>query len=364
MMARLNGDDFKAWVTAFEDAFDDLGAFGKLVQIASGGKSLDMVAGAGSLEDVIPVVIRKADNGRWLKKLLGEALAVQGSRQLLRDLQTDFETMTIIEPDSPFDAMRIFGDPMFDRSDLRARLRGLQSDGATPVLVVYGERYSGKTWSARLISYVARRIEDVNVVLVDMEPYIGKPVDAALIGRLIAEEAYSAEEAFSADPPSPNEEQDAQWCRQYYSWLARNAKLAGGIWWIVIDHLEKVALSQSAKEFVCGLGRSIPLRIPMVRLVILSYHEPNELEAGVGRVEHEEVPILSLDQIKDGLATFFAIELLARQREAGVAPDLAVLQPKVVASTDTVLKKLTANDPRRLVKLAEAMREELKRITL
>lgn len=359
-MARLNGDDFKAWISALEDAFDDLKTFRKLVQIASDGKTLDMVAGDGSLEEVIPTVIRKADIGGWLRKLLDEALALQGDRQQLSTLRADLETMMMIEPDSPFDAMRIFGDAMFDRADLRACLRGLQSDGAAPVLVVYGERYSGKSWSARLISYVASRSEDLTSVYVDMEPYAGTTVDAALLGQLIAEDSLFT------SPPAPNEEQSAQWSRQYLTWLARNARQAGGTWWIVIDHLEKVTLSLSAKDFLCRLGREIPLRVPMVRLVILSYHEPDELEAGVGRIETEWVPILSIDQLKKEVATFFAVELLSRHRAHhrgdGVAPDMVALQARVAAATEAVLKKWTADDPRRLVKITEALRQELKRI--
>jgi hypothetical protein len=355
-MARLSGDDFKAWVGAFADAFDDYGSFRTLVQIASDGKTLDAIAGTGPLENMIPAVIRKADAGGWLRRLLDEALAVQPDRQQLRDLRTDLNTLTAIEPDSPFDAMRIFGDAMFDRACLRARLRGLQTDGAPPVLVVYGDRYSGKTWSTRLISYVANKIEGVSTILVDMEPDAGKAVDAALIGRRIAEESDFE------NPPAPNEEQDAQWSRQYISWLSRNAKRAGGTWWIVIDHLEKVALSQTAKDFLCGLGREIPLRALKVRLVILSYPKLDELETGIGRVEYDPVPILSLDQLKKELARFFGAELLYRHRAAGLAPDMALLQAKVAASTDAVLTSWAADDPRRLVKMAEALHDELKRI--
>jgi hypothetical protein len=355
-MARLNGDDYRAWLRAFEDAFDDLDAFGRLVLFASGGKTLDTVAGRGPLNHLIEVVIRKADEGGWLKKLLDEALEMQPDRRLLRDLQADLEILTIIEPDSPFDATRIFGDAMFDRLDLRARLRALQGDGAPPILVVLGERYSGKTWSTRLISHVANNIGDVTLVPVDMEPHVGTPVDAALIGRLIAEEGDLE------NPPCPNEEQPAQWVKQYCSWLARSVKQAGGALWVIIDHLEKVTISDDAKEFLYCFGKSIPLKMPKVRLIILSYHEPDELEAKVGRVEYERVPMLSLDQIKEGLATFFAIEFLARQRASGAAADLAALQPKVAVSTEAVLKKLTADDPRLLVTMAGALREELKRI--
>jgi hypothetical protein len=355
-MARLNGDDFKAWVMAFQDAFDDLETFGRLVYVASDGKSLDTIAGNGSLENLIPAVIRKADGSGWLKRLLDEALEMQGERQQLRALRSDLETMMLIEPDSPFDAMRIFGDAMFDRADLRAKLRELQSDAAAPVLVVCGERYSGKTWSTRLISYIANRNKELNLLLVDLEPFAGKPVDAALMGQLIAQES-----AFE-QPPPPNEEQDAQWSRQYFAWLARNARKAGGTWWIVIDHLEKVAPSQSAKDFLCGLGREIPTRVPMVRLVILSYHEPEELESGVGRIETEHVPILTLAQLKQDLARFFAVELLSRHRAAGFTLNMAALQAKVASSTEAVLGRLTADDPRRMVTMTEALRQELKRI--
>jgi hypothetical protein len=355
-MARLTGEDFKAWVTAFQDAFDDLDTFSRLVYIASDGKSLDMIAGNGPLENLIPAVIRKADGAGWLKRLLDEALELQGERQRLRALRSDLETMMLIEPDSPFDAMRIFGEAMFDRADLRAKLRGLQSDAVPPVLVVYGERYSGKTWSTRLISYIANKNKELNLVIIDLEPFAGKPVDAALMGQLIAEEGLFA------GPPAPNEEQDAQWSRQYFTWLARNARQAGGTWWIVIDHLEKVALSQSAKDFLCGLGREIPTRVPMVRLVILSYHEPGELESGVGRVETEYVPVLSLAQLKQDLARFFAVELLSRHRAAGYTLNMAALQAQVASSTEAVLGRLAADDPRRMVTMAEALRQELKRI--
>jgi hypothetical protein len=355
-MARLKDEDFKTWVEAFEDAFVDSETFGRLAQISSDGKTLDLIAGRGPLENLIPAVIRKADDGGWLKNLLDEALAMQPDRLKLRAVKADFETLMFIEPDSPFDATLILGAAMLDRAGLRARLRALQSDAVAPVLLVYGEPYSGKTWSTRLISYVASKKSDLNLALVDMEPSGGKIVDATLLGRLIAEECDYKRR------PAANEEQASQWSRQYLTWLARNARRAGGTLWIVIDHLEKVILSQSAKDFLCGLGREIPIRAPMVRLIILSYHEPDELEAGVGRVETEHVPTLSLAQLKRELATFFAIELLTRNRAAGVGLDMEDLQFKVASSTEAVLGQLTANDPRQLVTMTGALQQELRRI--
>ena len=210
-MARLKDEDFKTWVEAFEDAFVDSETFGRLAQIASDGKTLDLIAGNGPLENLIPAVIRKADDGGWLKNLLDEALAMQPDRLKLRAVKADFETLMFIEPDSPFDATLILGAAMLDRAGLRARLRALQSDAVAPVLLVCGEPYSGKTWSTRLISYVASKKSDLNLAVVDMEPSGGKIVDAALLGRLIAEEcdykrrpAANEEQASAMEPTVPH----------------------------------------------------------------------------------------------------------------------------------------------------------------
>lgn len=356
-MARLSGQEYKNWVAAFQDAFANRPDVAYIVKVAI-GKELDQVVIGENVSQEIEVLIRKADDGGWLRPLLEAALERQPERAMLGDLATDFKAATIIEPDSPFDALRIFGEAMFDRSEFRTKLKGLQSDGGAPVLVVHGERYSGKTWSVRLISHVVNRTQGVTMVLVDLAEYEGKVVDAAKLGELIAAESGLGE------GPEPNEEMDSQWIRQFCNWFGREAKGKGDGWWIVIDHLEKVLLGQGATNFLHGLGRNIPMAMPMVRLIVLSYHDPASLAVGIGRIERDEVPKMTIDQIREWLANFFAAEFLARQREAGVVPDLQALQPKVAQSAEAVLSRVTDRSPKRLVQMGDALRDELAQVQL
>ena len=53
-MARLKDEDFKTWVEAFEDAFVDSETFGRLAQISSDGKTLDLIAGTRSTRESDP----------------------------------------------------------------------------------------------------------------------------------------------------------------------------------------------------------------------------------------------------------------------------------------------------------------------
>jgi len=353
-MPRLSGQDYKQWVTAFKDAFSNRADLAFVVRTAT-NKDLDMITMAGSVEEDIEVLIRKADYYGWLRPLLTEALERQPDRLLLKQLSADLTTMMVIEPDDPFDAVRIFGDPMFDRGELRAKLRVLQTDGAPPVLLVDGKPLSGKTWSTRLISYVVNKLDGVTHVPVDVKDLEGKVVDAAALGGLIAEEA-----GFEG-PPEPNEEQDAQWIRQYCGWLGRKAKTAGGQWWIVLDHLQKVPLQQSAKDLLHAMGKEIPLTLPMLRLIILSYNDPSDLAIGIGRIDREVIQSMTLEEIEKFLVIFLSAEYLARDHAAGVALNQEELQRRVATSASVVLRGIDDTSPERLTQMGNALRAELSR---
>jgi hypothetical protein len=353
-MPRLSGQDYKQWVAAFKDAFANRSDLAFVVRTAS-NRDLDMITTAGSVEEDIEVLIRKADHQGWLRSLLEEALERQPDRLLLKQLSAEFAVMTVIEPDDPFAAMRIFGDPMFDRADLRAKLRVLQTDGAAPVLLVDGKPLTGKTWSRRLISYAVNKLEGVTHVPVDVTELEGKVVNAAALGELIAEEA-----GFEGPPPA-NEEQDAQWIRQYCAWLGRRAKNAGGHWWIVLDHLQKVPLHQSAKDLVHAMGKEIPLTMPMIRLIVLSYDDPSDLAIGVGRIDCENIPSMTLEEIEKHLVSFLSAEYLARDHAAGRELDQGELQRRVATSASAVLGGIDDSSPERLTQMVDALRAELSR---
>lgn len=356
-MARLTGPEYKKWTEAFKDAFDKPASLEFIVRVAT-GKGLEQVAIGANVEEMIEILIHEADRGGWLKKLLDAAVERLPGNALLDALSVDFAAAMIIEPDSPFDAHRIFGEAMFDREELRKGLRALQSDGAPPVLLVHGDPYTGKTWSARLIRHVADKLDGINFVLVDLEDLKGKAVNAATIGERIA-----LESGLGQSPP-PNEEMDAQWVRQYCQWLGRRAKETGSAQWVVIDHLQKVLLGQGAKDFLHGFGREIPFLMPMVRLIILSYHEPDDLAAGIGRIQRDPIQKMPMLEMRKWLATFFGAELLSQQRNALMVPDLAELRPRVAAATEEVMSHVQDDSPERLVQMGKALRDELARVQI
>jgi hypothetical protein len=353
---RLSGSEFKQWVEAFEDAFNERAELDQVVLIATSQTLEHFVSDAG-LVDQIPALIRKTDDGGLLDRLLTEALKRRPENQLLNALKVERDTQAMIEPTQPLEAWRVWGEPMFDRDIFRNSLGQLQTGGAPPVLLVHGERFSGKSWSIRLVNYLMQSLEGVTHLVVDLEvSAAGKAVDAALLGRLIAEKA-----AFK-DPPAPTEEQDARWIQDYCDWLGREAKRAGGSWWIIVDHLEKVVVVDSAKDLLYAIGKEIPRTMPTVRLIVLNNEDPAALASAIGTmILNDPIPSMPLDEIRTCLAKFFAATYLARARGGSQSADSTDLQKAIAQSTDTVLGEIDATDPRRLVKMGEAIRRELAR---
>lgn len=352
-MARLDRVEYKRWVKAFTDAFDDRGDLDVVVQFGT-GHGLDYWTPKDDLERQIEALIRKVDDKALLEPILDEARERKPGNKRLEALATWLRVSVLIEPDDAFDAIRIFGAPMIDRADFRTKLKLLRTDTVPPVLLVHGDRYTGKSWSIRLVNHGARKSDDISLVVVDLTDYEGRVVDAAKLGALIAVEVDS-----DKDPPEPNEEMDSQWIKQYCGWLRREFKRAGGSWWIVIDDLQKVVLAESAKDFIYALGQQIPTSMPMVRLIIVSYHDADALATGVGSLEIDPVPKLTIDQIGEELANFFAAVYLEREHAAGRDCTADELQGKIAASISAVLANIDNDSPKRLLQMGEAVTRQL-----
>ena len=354
-MTRLDRLEYKRWVEAFTDAFDDRDDLDAVIRFGT-DYSLDYWVPDEGLERQIEILIRKIDDKALLEPVLDQARKRKPGNERLKAVAARLDVSLLIEPEDAFDAIRIFGDPMFDRGDFRTKLKLLRTDTVPPVLLVHGDRYAGKSWSIRLVSYGVRKSEDISLVLVDLKDYEGRVVDAAKLGGLITDEVD-----YEKEPPEPNEEMDSQWIKQYCAWLRREFKRAGGSWWLVIDDLEKVVLAESAKDFVYALGQQIPTSMPMVRLIIVSYHDADALATGVGTLERDPVPQLTMDEIREGLVKFFAAVYLERETAAGrdCTPD--ELQGRIAASTSAVLGDINMDSPKRLVQMGEAVRRQLAR---
>jgi hypothetical protein len=354
-MARLDKTEYKRWVWAFTDAFDDRDDLKRVVGLGT-DHSLDYWVPDTNLGSQIEMLVRKVDDKGLLQPLLDAARRERPGNQGLEEISGRLEVSLQINPEEPFDAIRIFGDPMLDRNEFRNKLKLLQTETAPPVLLVDGGRYSGKSWGIRLVTYGARKSEGIKPAVVDLRDYKGRLVDAGTLGELIAHEID-----YDMRPPEPNEEQDAQWIRQYCGWLRRELKRLGGDWWIVIDDLQKVTLAESAKDFIYALGKTIPTSMPMVRLIIVSYHDPEALATGVGAMARDPIPRMTINEIKEHLANFFAAVYLERETTAGRDCKREELEPRIAASTNAVVAEIVDTSEKRLAQMGEAVRKELAR---
>jgi len=357
-MSRLTKEEYKKWVGAFTDAFDSREQLSEVTMEAI-GKPIAKVAIGADVEEDIQILIREADREGWLKGLVSSAVAKQSESPQLAAIEREYKAAVLIEPDSAFDAVRIFGEAMFDRDFFRGKLRGLLGMGSPPVLLVHGGRYSGKSWSKVLINHVVNNTDGVDVATIDLkEDFKGKTVDAAGLGRLIAERSGFG------DPPDVNEEQVPQWIRQYCNWLGNQSKVKGGALWVVIDNFEKVLPGPGAEEFLYGFGNNIREAMPSVRLIVLSHHDPESVTSNIKLIRLDKTEALSLEQMKDWLTTFFGVELLAQQRDNNIPPDLEALQPKVAEATTAVLSQVDGDSEKRFIQMGIALRTELGRLSL
>jgi Effector-associated domain 1 len=354
-MARLDKTEYKRWVEAFTDAFDNRDDLRRVVGFGT-DYSLDYWVPDTDLRSQIEMLVRKVDDKGLLRPLLDAARRERTDNRRLEAISARLEISLQINPEEPFDAIRIFGDPMLDRNEFRNKLKLLKTETVPPVLLVDGGRYSGKSWGIRLVTYGARKSNGIKPAVVDLRDYKGRLVDAGTLGELIAEEID-----YDKPSPKPSEEQDAQWIRQYCGWLRRELKGLGGDWWIVIDDLEKVTLAESAKDFIYALGKAIPTSMPMVRLIIVSYHDPEALATGVGAMDRDPVPRMTIDEIKEHLANFFAAVYLEREITAGRHLTREELEPRIAASTNAVLAEIVDTNEKRLEQMGEAVRKELAR---
>jgi hypothetical protein len=355
-MPRLTGPEYKQWLAAFGDAFTTENQLEALV-LTSRGVGLEEVAIADNVPALIQLVVRTADTQGWLTDLLREAMEIQGDRAQLKALDADFAILSRIEPENAFEAVLVHGDPMFDRKDFRAKLSGLNSPASAPVLLVQGDRYSGKSWSSHLITYVAARApkeEAIKVALVDFETD-DVAIDAEMLGRRISQSA-----GFGVTTP-PSEEQVSRWVLQYCSEFGTQAKEAGGTVWVVIDHLQKALLGDGAMDFLQGFGKQIPVVMPNVRLIILSFHERevNRLAAGIGPMERDLAQALTLEEMKDWLARFFGAAVMFKRRNRQLPTDEASVLPLVNEATDSVLRRVDPASRKRLVQMGNAIRDQM-----
>jgi hypothetical protein len=128
-----------------------------LVNAVRPGSWVDIVPMNASYANAVPLVIEAADAQNWIRALVDHLATSFDTRpEFARVLiEIDRATTPRTVPD-PFDEVLLDGGrPFVNRRPLRASLLDLTDQGGSSVLLIDGERQSGKKFSYYLINHVA-----------------------------------------------------------------------------------------------------------------------------------------------------------------------------------------------------------------
>jgi hypothetical protein len=361
-MGVLTAGDYVEWVAAFNDAFSNSDALDNVVKNTR-GLTLEQVVGKGPLLDIVPALIKRADDEGWAPDLARKAFEARPRNPKLKRVVDRIEIRVILEGDDPYLAIRMQGQPMLDRATLRATIRAVENDEAPRVFVIGGERLSGKTYTIQFLTYVSRKRGSFRVIPVDLERHL-KAAAAAIPADRIARSIVSSAGLPGADletMPQMAEEQEARFSLEFSEWLVGVLDRAAVRHCIVFDHFSKALLTQGSSDLVIELcNRAFQSRNLVI--VLLEYDRVGDLEAAVGKiVDHTMIERIDPATLVQDLTRFFVAVHAERQQLGGGLPTDATKELAKVATQNVLRQVMDGED--RLLKLRTAIAEELRRDT-
>jgi len=176
--------------------------------------------------------------------------------------------------------------PFVDRKQLRDHLMDLdQSQGARQILIIDGERRTGKSFAICL----AQRFDGARNA---PRPPLNLDNFARVGARLSARE-LAIEIAGGDDQgcPSYDDTKEDEAVPHLVQWLT--GKLKGATRWVIIDHCNRLVLTQAARSVLASLAEELwNGYLPNLRLILVDF-DRNALPAGWRdqvRYDHAELP--------------------------------------------------------------------------
>ena len=184
-------------------------------------------------------------------------------------------------------------DVFFDRAEFRNEMEQINRYRAKRILVVKGKRKSGKSYSKRLIRFVARETEQ-NTVSVNL-----KRLDREQLLRSLATLIVTRIKPDASTPaPSQGNESGARWVHHPLTeWTLGWMQQAQGVWWIMVDEFDKDVLPRDVYAFLSDLAMQAEDDIPNCRFAMLGYDLPIPPE-WEERHRLDEVSDLSMEHVE------------------------------------------------------------------
>lgn len=244
-----------------------------------------------SYPKIVEYVVNAAEEGRWTWELVRAARDASPGGP---GVQAFIAKYPFYNPANPPPAPEPYQTTpyllarqiLIDRESLRNALQDLESDIGPRVLVVNGERASGKTYSSELIYYLANNSVPKHVVIyVDLDTQVQEP-DAVV--QFIAERIGRD----SSTIPGPGQEQKMRWALRLANWLTKQIMNAeSGPYWFVFDGFRERTILTETKELIEELAILAQTTLRQCRVVLLNYTEvlPARVRNAAGREQIRQI---------------------------------------------------------------------------
>jgi len=230
--------------------------------------------------------------------------------EILHELTTNPAGELIADPFQ--DPLTFRGNqPLVNRGELRQELSKLQA-ATSQILVVNGDRRSGRTYSRQLIYSGAGRHQfiPIDVDLLDL-----KPADDDLRPEHIGQDIVLQMGFSLNDMPPRQNEQDSAWNRKFCAWLMGQVRRQNHLYWIIIDHSDRLPLLPGVEDFLFELTTRCD-QMDRLRLVFLGFHKPERLNSDLRLlqpVSKEDIPPITDTDLIEFFFTY-------HQRRQGTVP--------------------------------------------
>jgi hypothetical protein len=212
------------------------------------------------------------------------------------DVQAAGNTRTGIKPIDPHDDWFVTQRPFANRRKLRDDLRAFDqaAPGADSVLVIEGDRFTGKSYSIR---FAVQCAPQSRFVVVDIGEWGETPMTAKDLAHAI--DGYKDRQDF----PSFDITKEDEAVPRLLTWLT--GKLKGTKSWVIIDHCNRPALTRAAATLLVKLASNIESGfLPGVKLILADIERAKLPGALPHRSRHDRAVLPDETAVRQWCETF------------------------------------------------------------
>lgn len=280
-------------VSALQNSFAPL-IFEQMLFVRLNRRQYDIILNGGNYREVVETVVDTANDGDWIWFLIKAALDDQPLAPHLLAFVAKHPDLNPANAPKPIAdhvmAYVLRGQRYFiGRKELRLALKEMRSKDPRRVLIVNGDRISGKTYTRELISFLSENTPHHRTVYIDLDKYVYEaPNLTETIGQQMGMDANIM--------PKQEDEQKARWVQRLVGWIiARVVNPGDTTYWFVFDGFREQTLLPETKDWIDELAVQAETNVPQCRVVLLNYKESLPLQISdyvnreqikpIGRVE-------------------------------------------------------------------------------